>query len=155
MILNKKNGKDAKDVAIKQPTLELFEGGMSTPDGLTGADDDPTLIEMYLVQKSLEAWNYPFARYNLFDAPIRFIQNEVVAALLRSDGDEAFPCLLVDGELKIKGRYPTLAELEVYTGIKELKDRLLPLTPEQVAEIKARSAAGACAGSCAGCAGCG
>lgn len=136
--------------------LELFESGMATPDGLTGGEDDPVLIRMALVQNTFVHWDYPFERHNLFDNPKAFIQNETVAGLLRSDGDEAFPCLLVDGKLAIKGRYPTMDELMEYTGVENLNDAIIPFSPEQIQAIKARAQVDdSCAGSCAGCQGCG
>ena len=49
-------------------------------------------------------------RFNLAQQPIAFVENEEVRRLVEEGGVEALPLVFVDGELKLKGRYPDEAE---------------------------------------------
>ena len=49
-------------------------------------------------------------RFNLGQQPMAFVQNPAVKALLDKDGVAALPLIFADGEVFLKGRYPTDAE---------------------------------------------
>lgn len=146
----------SKPSDIHIPEIELFEPWLEGSDGLTGQDDDPSLVYIALVQNTYVHWGAPMARYNFLENPRAFIENSTVSDMLLEDGDDAFPVLVVDGVVKFRSRYPTPEEFNEAVGIENLGDLLIPFSEEQVAAIKERAErAQSCSGSCFGCTGCG
>lgn len=143
---------------LKDRRFELFEPGMMTPDGLTGSDDAPELLLAASVAKTFAAAGARLNRLNLFDDPMSFIGNAVIADLLRDKGDDGFPALMVDGSLVLHGHYPTAAEWADVTGVSDLEAHLIPVTAEELAAVREALEAescGGCGGGCGGCSGCG
>jgi hypothetical protein len=56
-------------------------------------------------------------RHNLAQQPQDFAGNPVVAELLRTNGADALPVTLVDGQQTVTGRYPTRQELAEWAGL--------------------------------------
>lgn len=49
-------------------------------------------------------------RFNLGQQPMAFATNPVVKAFLNEEGMEVLPLIFWDGEVQLKGRYPTKTE---------------------------------------------
>ena len=76
---------------LKDIQVDLYELGAVTPLGLLGEGDAPVLLDVAAVEKTLTQKGLSFKRHNLHEDPLAFIENEPIAELLRTNGDEAFP----------------------------------------------------------------
>lgn len=138
---------------LKDKKIELFEPGMITKDGLVGEEDPPELLFTASLAKTFAAHDITLHRYNLFDEPMEFITNKDISELLRQQGDEGFPAVVIDGKLVSTGHYPVIHEWSDLLGMTDLKDHLIDLSEEELEAIREKIAA-SCSGSCSGCSGC-
>ena len=140
--------------ALKDIQVDLYELGAVTPLGLLGEGDAPVLLDVAAVEKTLTQKGLSFKRHNLHEDPLAFIENEPIAELLRTNGDEAFPALMVNGALICTGHYPTQDEWIQALGLADFETGLSRVTPEELASIRENIEA-VMAGGCGGCSGCG
>ena len=87
------------------------------------------------------------AKYlNLHRDALVFMESPAVQQIMREDGMDGFPCMTTDGEIILKGRYPSNEEI-----LRQLDEDMLQLLAGPAAAF-----AGSCNGSCASChVGCG
>lgn len=83
---------------------------MCCSTGICGTNIDPDLVNFAAMLTQLGERGIRIERHNLSQQPIAFAQNPAVRALLESEGADALPLIFWDGELKLKGRYPTKVE---------------------------------------------
>ena len=93
-------------------SIQVYDPPMCCSTGLCGNEIDPTLVSFAALLAQLGQQGVKVERYNLGQQPMAFIQNPAVKALLDAEGVAALPLLFVDGEMRLKGRYPTDAERE-------------------------------------------
>lgn len=91
-------------------TIQVYDPPMCCSTGLCGNDVDPALVSFAALLTQLSQKGVKVERYNLGQQPMAFVQNPVVKALLDKEGVAALPLILLDGEVYLKGRYPTDAE---------------------------------------------
>jgi len=99
------------------PKIDVFDPPMCCSTGACGPVVDPALPRFagdlaWLGQSGVEV-----ARYNLAQEPLAFTMNPVVLEVLKGQGPEALPVVLVDGALASHGRYPSRYELASWTGL--------------------------------------
>jgi len=116
--------------------VEIFEPGVG------GSFVDQDLLRVSGMIAALEAEGKKIIRYNLTNHPQAFIDNKQVNNAFESDGNEALPITVVDGEIKQMGSYPSNAELAAWTGTS--REELVSMV------IKARDAANDGGGCCGG-----
>lgn len=133
--------------------IELFDLGMfSMPDtDISSIDRD--LILNRSVLNTLDHYGYYVSYHDMINSPKVFITNPTVSTTLQQDGAEGFPLLIVDDEICLIGRYPTLDEWAQFADMPDLKDKLIPLTDEEVMAVTAGS--GCETVDCGTCGGCG
>lgn len=83
---------------------------MCCPTGICGPDVDPDLVNFAAMLAQFGAYGIKIERFNLAQAPMAFVQNPAVKALLDQEGAGVLPVIFWDGELHLKGRYPTKDE---------------------------------------------
>ncbi len=93
-------------------TIQVYDPPMCCSTGLCGNDIDPTLVSFAALLTQLSQKGVKVERFNLGQQPMAFVQNGAVKGLLDKEGVEALPLLFVDGEVHMKGRYPTDDERE-------------------------------------------
>ena len=93
-------------------SLQVYDQPMCCSTGLCGTEIDPALVSFAALLTQLSQQGVKVERYNLGQQPMAFIQNPAVKALLDTEGVAALPLLFVDGEVRLKGRYPTEGERE-------------------------------------------
>lgn len=91
--------------------LEVFDPAMCCSTGVCGPSPDQKLVAFAGVLKGFEG-DAEIHRYNLGQEPQAFVENAVVNAILQREGADALPVILVDGELVMKGVYPSKEQLE-------------------------------------------
>jgi len=83
---------------------------MCCSTGICGTDVDPDLVSFAAMLAQLSQHGVHIERYNLAQTPIAFVKNPAAKALLEKEGTKGLPLVFWDGEVKLKGRYPTKAE---------------------------------------------
>ena len=117
--------------------ITVFDPAMCCPTGVCGVDVDQALVNFAADLDWLKSQGVPVARFNLGQQPQAFAENPSIRQLLQTRGDKALPAVLVEGELKSSGRYPSRDELARWAGI----EGEASLFTEQVAELVAIGAA--------------
>jgi len=83
---------------------------MCCSTGICGTDVNPDLVSFAAMLAQLANHGVSIERYNLGKQPIAFVRNPIVKALLEKEGAEGLPLIFWDGEVYLKGRYPTKVE---------------------------------------------
>ena len=91
-------------------TIQVYDPPMCCSTGICGTNIDPDLVNFAAMLSQLGPHGITIERYNLGQQPMAFVQNPAVKALLHAEGEKALPLIFWDGELQLKGRYPTKDE---------------------------------------------
>lgn len=91
--------------------LELYEGAMCCETGVCGPSVDEQLLAVREDLRWAETQGASVARHNLTSDPDAFVANPKVTGLMQAFGDKALPVLVIDGEIRAHGHYPTRDEL--------------------------------------------
>lgn len=90
-------------------TIEIFDPALCCSSGVCGADVDQALVDFAAAAASVSKLGVDVTRHNLVSDPTVFVQNEQVRQLM--ENPDALPAIVVDGQVVMSGRYPTLEEL--------------------------------------------
>jgi hypothetical protein len=88
-------------------TIEVYDPVMCCSTGICGPSVNPDLVNFAAMLAQLATVGVSIQRYNLGQQPMAFAKNAVVRDLLQKEGAEVLPILFWDGEVHMKGRYPT------------------------------------------------
>lgn len=91
-------------------TIQVYDPSMCCSTGICGTSVDPDLVSFAAMLAQLGQHGIQIERYNLGKQPLAFVQNATVKGLLETDGAEVLPVIFWDGEVHLKGRYPTKDE---------------------------------------------
>ncbi|MDQ2707713.1 MAG: arsenite efflux transporter metallochaperone ArsD [Actinomycetota bacterium] len=97
-------------------SVEVYDPALCCSTGVCGPAVDPTLIQFAADADWLTRSGVQVQRFGLVTDPGKFVDGPV-GVLLREKGDEALPAVLVGGEVRCAGRYPTRLELADWTGV--------------------------------------
>ncbi len=92
-------------------TVEVFDPPMCCSTGVCGPSVDPALATFASDLSWLADRGASVERHNLSQEPKAFAESDLVRRLLAERGEEALPAVVVDGELRSSGRFPTRGEL--------------------------------------------
>lgn len=95
-------------------TLQVYDPPMCCSTGICGTDVDPDLVNFAAMLSQLANAGVKVERYNLGQQPMAFAQNATVKDALQKEGVEVLPLIYLDGEVYMKGRYPTHDERPVF-----------------------------------------
>lgn len=104
--------------------MQIFESALCCETGVCGASVDPELLRITTVINTLKQNGVVIDRFNLNSAPMEFVTNYTVNMFVNQKGVEALPCVTVDGNIVIEGRYPT--NEEILTLLELPAEALLP-----------------------------
>jgi Arsenical resistance operon protein ArsD/Pyridine nucleotide-disulphide oxidoreductase len=99
--------------------IELFEGAMCCETGVCGPSVDQQLITVRDDLRWAEARGASVARHNLTSDPDAFVSNPKVTSLMQAFGEKALPVLVIDGEIRAHGSYPTRDQLAALLAYEE------------------------------------
>ncbi len=91
--------------------IEVFDPPMCCSTGVCGPSVDPALATFAGDLDALAARGITVQRHNLSQEPVAFVQEPLISDLLATSGDAALPAVVVNGELRASGRYPSIDEL--------------------------------------------
>ena len=95
-------------------TIQVYDPPMCCSTGICGTEINPDLVNFAALLAQLGPHGVKVDRYNLGQQPMAFVENASVKALLDREGNAALPLIYLDGEVYLKGRYPTAAERPVF-----------------------------------------
>ncbi len=90
--------------------IQVYDPPMCCSTGICGTEIDPDLVNFAAMLSQLGTHDIKIERYNLGQQPMAFVHNPVVRALLDKEGEGVLPLIFWDGEVHLKGRYPTKEE---------------------------------------------
>jgi hypothetical protein len=91
-------------------TIQVYDPPMCCSTGVCGTDIDPDLVNFAAMLSQIGTRGIKIERFNLGKEPMAFVENPIVKALLDKEGAEVLPLIFWDGEVHLKGRYPTKDE---------------------------------------------
>lgn len=94
--------------------IQVYDPPMCCSTGICGTGIDPDLVNFAAMLSRLGTHGIRIERYNLGQQPMAFVQNPAVKALLDKEGAAVLPLIFLDGEVHLKGRYPTKEERPVF-----------------------------------------
>ena len=98
--------------------------------GACGPNVDSDLARFEADLRWLAAQGATVTRYNLAQEPGAFVTRSVVTAVLKSGGEDVLPIMLVDGQDRTSGVYPSRIELA------RMLDQSATFLRVEVAELK-------------------
>jgi hypothetical protein len=107
---------DQPSTAAATCQIELFEGAMCCETGVCGPSVDEQLITVREDLRWAQAQGATVARHNLTSDPDAFVANPKVTGLMQAFGEKALPVLVIDGEIRAHGQYPTRDGLAALLG---------------------------------------
>ncbi|WP_416148890.1 arsenite efflux transporter metallochaperone ArsD [Salipaludibacillus sp. HK11] len=90
--------------------IEIFDPALCCATGVCGPSVDPELTRISRTIMKLVNEGYDVSRYNLAQEAEYFAEHKGVTRLLEEEGPDGLPATVVDGELVLHGRYPSLSE---------------------------------------------
>ena len=97
--------------------VQVYDPAMCCSTGVCGPSVDPVLPQFAADLEWLKSKGIDVERYNLAQQVAAFAANPVVKQALNSKGTKCLPMLLVDGEVKSEGVYPTREQLAEFVSI--------------------------------------
>jgi hypothetical protein len=100
--------------------VQVFDPALCCSTGVCGVDIDQALVTFAADIDWLKSQGVSVERANLAQQPQAFADQAQVRQLLQEQGAQALPAVLIDGELRSSGRYPSRAELARWAGVSAL-----------------------------------
>lgn len=91
-------------------TLQVYDPPMCCSTGICGPTVDPDLVNFAAMLSQLANAGVKIERYNLGQQPLAFAKNVAVKEALQKEGVEVLPLIYLDGQVYLKGRYPSHEE---------------------------------------------
>lgn len=121
-------------------TIQVFDPPMCCSTGICGPTVDPKLARFAADLHWLANKGVRVERFNLSQQPQAFAANPTVKTALEVHGNECLPLVLVNGEIRSRGSYPSREELTRMAGVVEAMSAP-SLYTDAVAELVAIAAA--------------
>ena len=112
-------------------TVEVFDPAMCCSTGVCGPAPNPVLPRFAADLDWLASQGVTVLRHNLAQDPAPFASNDSVKAALTETGTDCLPLILVNGEVKSKGKYPVRYTLAHWAGVPMNKPVELPVIAGQ------------------------
>lgn len=90
--------------------MQIFEPAMCCSTGLCGVGVDSELLRISTVLNTLKNNGVHVDRFNLSNAPQKFVTNKTVNNYIKENGVDGLPVIVIDDEITITGRYPSSDE---------------------------------------------
>lgn len=94
--------------------IEIFDSAMCCSSGVCGEDVNQEVVDAAAAVSAARKEGLDVVRHNWASAPLDFASTPVVRELLESEGADSLPVVVIDGEIVLKGVYPTLTQLRAW-----------------------------------------
>lgn len=101
----------------RMATVSIFDPALCCSSGVCGSELDPALVRISSDLAALAASGVSVSRFNLAQQPMEFAAHPEVKRRLAEQGEQALPITIVDGTMRLSGRYPERHELEAWCGV--------------------------------------
>lgn len=98
-------------------TVQIFDPAMCCSTGVCGTEVDPALSRFAADVEWLVARGVRVDRATLSQEPGKFVENVPVREALQRGGTAALPAVVVEGELRCTGDYPSREQLAAWAGV--------------------------------------
>ena len=120
--------------------ISVYDPPMCCSTGVCGPAPDPELVRVAADLERLAAKGTVVTRYNLARQAQAFLEQDEVRKLLQEKGPEILPVIVVDGRVRLTGRYPAARELAAWSAEAEEED-LVSMLSKRESELVAIGAA--------------
>jgi len=117
--------------------IQIFDPALCCNTGVCGVDIDQQLVTFAADVDWLKGQGVTVERFNLAQQPQTFANHGAIRQLLETQGETALPAIVVEGNVKQSGGYPSRDQLAQWAGIAAAPS----IFTEQVAELVAIGAA--------------
>jgi hypothetical protein len=97
--------------------IQVFDPALCCSIGVCGVDVDQELVRFSADVDWARKAGATIERFNLAQQPMVFADNAAVKGFLESAGQQGLPLVLVNGQVRASGRYPTRDELAAWAGL--------------------------------------
>jgi Arsenical resistance operon protein ArsD len=97
--------------------VHVFDPAMCCSTGVCGPSVDPQVVRFAAHLDWLKSNGVLVERFNLAQQPAAFVENIAAKAILETTGEAGLPLVIVNGQVKCSGVYPSRAELASWVGI--------------------------------------
>lgn len=105
-------------------TIQVFDKPMCCSTGICGPQVDPVLPRFAADLEWLKTRGVRVERFNLTQQAAAFTQNADVRELLKSQGMDCLPLVVVDGQVASRGQYPTRELLSQWSEVVPVREEL-------------------------------
>ncbi|MHB1082983.1 MAG: arsenite efflux transporter metallochaperone ArsD [Prosthecobacter sp.] len=91
-------------------SIQVYDPPMCCSTGICGTNIDPDLVNFAAMLAQFQKAGIQIERYNLGQQPGDFALNDAVKDLMIAEGTTVLPLIFWDGQLHLKGRYPSKDE---------------------------------------------
>ena len=117
--------------------IQVFDPAMCCSTGVCGPEVDQSLVTFAADLDWVKAQGAQVERINLAQQPQLFAQHDAIRRLLETQGESALPAIVVNGEMKQCGHYPSREQLAQWAKLPSE----MSLFTDEVAELVALGAA--------------
>lgn len=100
-----------------RPTLRVYDPALCCSTGVCGPDVDPELVRFAADLEWLRGEGVDVVRHNLAQEPAAFVAEPLARRVLQERGEAGLPLVIVGGEVKSSGGYPTREDLARWAGV--------------------------------------
>ena len=118
-------------------TIQIFDPALCCSTGVCGVDVDQQLVNFAADVEWAKQNGAQIERFNLAQQPQAFAEHAAIRQLLETQGETALPAVVVGGNIKQSGGYPSRDQLAAWAGIASAPS----IFTDQVAELVAIGAA--------------
>lgn len=98
-------------------SIQVFDPALCCSSGVCGTDVDQALVNFAADVDWARQQGVQVERFNLAQQPMAFAQAAEVKAALERSGEAALPLTVMDGQVKLSGRYPLRDELKQWLDL--------------------------------------
>lgn len=105
-------------------TVQVFDKPMCCSTGVCGPQVDPVLPRFASDLEWLKGQGVRVERFNLAHQPGAFTENANIREMLRTQGTDCLPLVVVDGQVASRAQYPSRELLSRWAGVASQSDEL-------------------------------
>lgn len=129
--------------------VDIYDPALCCSTGVCGPSPDSSLAAFASTLEGVKGQGVSVTRYNLAQAPLAFVENAEVKAILEKDTDSALPLVFINDELTFRGEYPSSEQLAKALGLPSEKPA--PMTFVKVDAPKSSPSQDSCCDPSTGC----
>ncbi len=97
--------------------IQVFDPAMCCNTGICGPEADPSLLTFAADVEWLNSQGAHVERISLGRQPQAFAEHPAILRLLETQGEKGLPAVVVNGEIRQSGRYPSRNQLAEWAGL--------------------------------------